>query len=56
MKEVQDNSTQAQKLVPGKDYFIFKINLDDNKGFQPYDSDDCYATTGTNYHQEVVRD
>lgn len=49
MKEVQDNSTQAQKLVPGKDYFIFKINLDDNKGFQPYDSDDCYATTGTRW-------
>lgn len=47
MREVQDNSTQSQKLVPGKDYFIFKINLDDNKGFQPYDSDDCYATTGT---------
>lgn len=39
----------SPKLVPGKDYFIFKINLDDNKSFQPYDSDECYATTGTRW-------
>lgn len=49
MRDVRDYSEQAKKLVPGKDYFVFKINLNDNKGFQPYDSDDCHATTGTRW-------
>lgn len=47
IKNVCDDTEQAQKLVPGKDYFVFKINLKNNQGFQPYNSYDCYATTGT---------
>lgn len=47
MKDVKDDNQKSKKLIPGKDYFVFKINLNDNKGFQPYDSNECYATQGT---------
>ncbi|MBP3924423.1 type II secretion system protein [bacterium] len=51
MKDVRDYSTQAQKLVPGKDYFVFVIQHEsqNNKGFQPFPSDSCYQTTGFNW-------
>ena len=50
IKDIQDYSSKSQKVVSGKDYFVFNINVEgSNKGFQPVDSKDCKPTTGMRY-------
>lgn len=40
----------SKKLVSGKDYFVFQINKEGtDKGFRPFDSNDCRPTTGMRY-------
>lgn len=48
LDNIKDYNAESQKMVPGKDYFVFQLDRDSEtqNGFQPYDSDDCYQTTG----------
>lgn len=50
IKDIQDYNEKSQKLVSGKDYFVFQINKEGtDKGFRPFDSNDCRPTTGMRY-------
>lgn len=50
MRNVKDNTNEANRLIPGKDYFLFEIKHElENKGLRPYNSNSCYQTTGTQY-------
>ncbi len=47
IKDIRDYSDKARKVVSGRDYFVFEIQLSGpQKGFQPYPSNDCKQTTG----------
>ena len=47
IKDVEDDNAKSQKLVSGKDYFVFIMDLKNNNGLQPYNSNECKQTTST---------
>lgn len=50
IKDIQDYSAKSQKVVSGKDYFVFQINTEGkDKGFQPVDSNNCKKSMGMRY-------
>lgn len=54
IKDIQDYSAKSQKVVSGKDYFVFQINTEGkDKGFQPVDSNNCKKSTGMLYLPSV---
>ncbi len=48
IKDIKDNTAKVRRMVSGKDYFVFEIlhKSPTEKGFQPYDSNSCYKSSG----------
>ena len=46
----EEIGTLGYEHIRGKDYFVFQINKEGtDKGFRPFDSNDCRPTTGMRY-------